>query len=142
MMVLDSKPFKGSSLTGLITVTLPENMVDQESVHEVYLAVRQVSPENIRGHTTVGREMVLAVPSDSMVDLTSKITAVLSARPETFDIGSKEGQSAFVEKTEYEYDRQTGDLPPELLAKRAEARRIREEASAAIEAELAKDEYC
>jgi hypothetical protein len=140
MMVLDSKPFKGSSLTGLITVTLPENMVDQESVHEVYLAVRQVSPKNIKGHTTVGREMVLAVPSDSMVDLTSKITAVLSARPETFDIGSKEGQSAFVEKTEYEYDRQTGDLPPELLAKRAEARRIREEASAAIEAELAKDE--
>jgi hypothetical protein len=31
---------------------------------------------------------------------------------------------------------------PELLAKRTEARRIREEASAAIEAELAKDEYC
>ena len=140
MMVLDSKPFKGSSLTGLITVTLPENMVDQESVQEVYLAVRQVSPENIRGHTTVGREMVLAVPSDSMADLTSKVAAVLSARPEPFAIDSKEGQSAFVKNTEYDYDNQTGNQSPELLAKRAEARRIREEASAAIEAELAKDE--
>ena len=127
---------------GLITITLPENMVDQKSVDAVYQDLRQVSPENIRGHTTVGREMVLAVPSDSMVDLTSKVAAVLSARPEPFSLGSKEGQSAFVEKTEYEYDSQTGDLPPELLAKRTEARRIREEASAAIEAELAKDEYC
>lgn len=140
MMALDSKPFKGSALTGLITVTLPENMVDPESVQEVYLAVRQVSPENIKGHTTVGREMVLAVPSDSMVDLTSKVAAVLSARPEPFAIDSKEGQSAFVLKKDYDYDNQTGNQSSELLAKRAEARRIREEASAAIEAELAKDE--
>jgi hypothetical protein len=140
MMALDSKPFKGSALTGLITVTLPENMVDPESVQEVYLAVRRVSPENIKGHTTVGREMVLAVPSDSMVDLTSKVAAVLSARPEPFAIDSKEGQSAFVLKKDYDYDNQTGNQSSELLAKRAEARRIREEASAAIEAELAKDE--
>ena len=86
--------------------------------------------------------MVLAVPSDSVVDLTSKKTAVLPARPVIFDIGSKEGQSAFVKKTECEYDSQSWNQSPELLAKRAEARRIREEASAAIEAELAKDEYC
>ena len=58
--------------------------------------------------------------------------AALSARPETFGVGSKE---------EYD-DGQDGKGSPELLAKRAEARRIREEASVAIEAELAKDEYC
>ena len=66
------------------------------------------------------------------VTMTLKITAVLSARPETFGVGSKE---------EYDYG-QDGKGSPELLAKRAEARRIREEASVAIEAELAKDEYC
>jgi hypothetical protein len=86
--------------------------------------------------------MVLAVPSDKMVDLASKINGVLSSRPESFNLKTVEGHMAFPSKEEYEYDSQTGDLPPELLAKRAEARRIREEASAAIEAELAKDEYC
>jgi hypothetical protein len=140
MMVLDSKPFEGSFPTGLITITLPENMVDQKSVHEVYRELRQVSPENISGHTTVGREMVLAVPSDKMDDLALKIKGVLSARSETFDIDSKEGHMAFPSKEEYDYDRQSRNQPPELLAKRTEARRIRQEASAAIEAELAKDE--
>ena len=86
--------------------------------------------------------MVLAVPSDSMVDLASKINGVLASRPENFTLKTVEGQSAFVKKTEYDYDNQTGNQSSELLAKRAEARRIREEASAAIEAELAKDEYC
>ena len=86
--------------------------------------------------------MVLAVPSDKMDDLASKIESVLGSRPESFIVKTGDGQMAFPSKEEYEYDGQTGDLPPELLAKRAEARRIREEASAAIEAELAKDEYC
>ena len=140
MMVLDSKPFKGSSLAGLITVTLPENMQDQESVHSVYQAIRQVSLENIKGHTTVGQEMVLVVPSDRMTDLVSKIEGVLGSRPEGFIINAAEGQSAFVANTEYDYDSENGNLAPELLAKRTEARRIREEASAAIEEELAKDE--
>ena len=85
--------------------------------------------------------MVLAVPSDKMVDLASKINGVLSSRPESFTLKTVEGQSAFVKKEEYDYG-QAGEGAPELLAKRAEARRIREEASAAIEAELAKDEYC
>ena len=140
MMVLDSKPFEGSSLTGLITITLPENMQDQESVHSVYQAIRQVSPENIKGHTTVGKEMVLAVPSDRMADLVSKIQGALGRRPEGFIINAAEGQSAFVSNKEYDYDSENGNLTPELLAKRTEARRIREEASAAIEAELAADE--
>lgn len=140
MMVLDSKPFEGSFPTGLITVTLPENMQDQESVHSIYQAVRKVSPENISGHTTVGKEMVLAVPADKMADLTSKIVGVLNARPETFGVDSAEGHMAFPSKEEYDYGQQTGKLPPELSAKRAEANRIREEASAAIESELATDE--
>jgi len=137
MMVLDSKPFEGSSLTGLITITLPENMQDQESVHSVYQTIRQVSPENIKGHTTVGKEMVLAVSSDRMADLVSKIQGALGRRPEGFIINAAEGQSAFVSNKEYDYDSENGNLTPELLAKRTEARRIREEASAAIEAELA-----
>ena len=140
MLVLDSKPFEGSFPTGLITITLPENMADEKSVHAIYQELRKVSPENISGHTTVGQEMVLAVPSDSMVDLASKITGVLAARSEPFAIDSKEGHMAFPAKEEYDYDNQTGNQSPELSAKRAEARRIREEASAAIEAELAKDE--
>lgn len=140
MMVLDSKPFEGSFPTGLITVTLPENMQDQESVHSIYQAVRKVSPENISGHTTVGKEMVLAVPADKMADLTSKIVGVLDARPETFNVDSAEGHMAFPSKEEYDYGQQTGKLSPELSAKRAEANRIREEASAAIESELATDE--
>lgn len=140
MMVLDSKPFEGSFPTGLITLTLPENMQDQESVHSIYQAVRKVSPENISGHTTVGKEMVLAVPADKMADLTSKIVGVLNARPETFGVDSAEGHMAFPSKEEYDYGQQTGKLPPELSAKRAEANRIREEASAAIESELATDE--
>ena len=139
MMVLDSKPFEGSSPTGLITITLPENMVDQESVHAIYRDLRQVSPENISGHTTVGQEMVLAVPSDSMDDLASKIESVLGGRPENFILKTGDGQMAFPSKEEYDYG-QEGTGSPELLAKRAEARRIREEASAAIEDELAKDE--
>jgi len=140
MMVLDSKPFEKSEPTGLITITLPENMQDQESVHAVYRAVREVSPENISGHTTVGQEMVLAVPSDKMADLTSKIVGVLGARPENFNVGSGEGHMAFPSKEEYDYGSQTGDLSPELSAKRTEANRIRQEASAAIERELASDE--
>ena len=139
MLVLDSKPFEGSSPTGLITITLPENMVDQKSVDAVYQDLRQVSPENISGHTTVGQEMVLAVPSASMDDLASKIESVLGNRPETFVLKTGNGQMAFPSKEEYDYG-QEGTGSPELLAKRAEARRIREEASAAIEAELAKDE--
>jgi hypothetical protein len=139
MMVLDSKPFEGSSPTGLITITLPENMVDQKSVDAIYQDLRQVSPENISGHTTVGQEMVLAVPSASMDDLASKIESVLGNRPETFILKTGNGQMAFPSKEEYDYG-QEGTGSPELLAKRAEARRIREEASAAIEAELAKDE--
>jgi len=139
MMVLDLKPFEGSFPTGLITVTLPENKVDQESVHAIYRELRQVSPENISGHTTVGREMVLAVPSDKMVDLASKINGVLSSRPESFNLKTVEGHMAFPSKEEYDYG-QAGEGTPELLAKRTEARRIRQEASAAIEAELAKDE--
>jgi hypothetical protein len=102
MMVLDSKPFEKSSPTGLITITLPDNMQDQESVHAIYRAVREVSPENISGHTTVGQEMVLAVPSDKMADLTSKIVGVLSARPENFNVGSGEGHMAFPTKEEYD----------------------------------------
>lgn len=140
MMVLDSKPFEGSSPTGLITITLPENMQGQEDVHSVYRAVRKVSPENISGHTTVGQEMVLAVPSDRMADLTSKIAGVLNARPENFSIGSAEGHMAFPTKEEYDYGSETGAVSAELSAKRAEASRIRQEASAAIEAELATDE--
>jgi len=139
MMVLDLKPFEGSFPTGLITITLPENMVDQKSVDAVYQDLRQVSPENISGHTTVGQEMVLAVPSASMDDLASKIESVLGDRPETFVLKTGNGQMAFPSKEEYDYG-QEGTGSPELLAKRAEARRIREEASAAIEAELAKDE--
>jgi len=139
MMVLDSKPFEGSSPTGLITITLPENMVNQKSVDEVYQDLRRVSPENISGHTTVGQEMVLAVPSASMDDLASKIESVLGDRPETFVLKTGNGQIAFPSKEEYDYG-QEGTGSPELLAKRAEARRIREEASAAIETELAKDE--
>lgn len=139
MMVLDSKPFEGSSPTGLITITLPENMVNQKSVDAVYQDLRRVSPENISGHTTVGQEMVLAVPSASMDDLASKIESVLGDRPETFVLKTGNGQMAFPSKEEYDYG-QEGTGSPELLAKRAEARRIREEASAAIEAELAKDE--
>ena len=140
MMVLDSKPFEKSSPTGLITVTLPENMQDQESVHSIYQAVRKVSPENISGHTTVGQEMVLAVPADKMADLTSKIVGVLNARPENFGVDSAEGHMAFPSKEDYDYGKQTGDGSPELSAKRAEASRIRQEASAAIERELATDE--
>lgn len=139
MMVLDLKEFEGSSPTGLITVVLPENMVDQESVHEIYRALRQVSSENISGHTTVGNEMVLAVPSDRMDDLASKIEGVLNSRPENFTLKTDEGHMAFPTKEEYDYG-QEGEGAPELLAKRAEARRIREEASAAIEDELTKDE--
>jgi hypothetical protein len=140
MMVLDSKPFEGSSSTGLITITLPENMQGQENVHSIYQAVRKVSPENISGHTTVGQEMVLAVPSDKMADLTLKIAGVLNARPENFSIGSAEGHMAFPTKEEYDYGSQTGAVSAELSAKRTEASRIRQEASAAIEAELAIDE--
>ena len=140
MMVLDSKPFEGSSPTGLITITLPENMQGQEDVHSVYRAVRKVSPENISGHTTVGQEMVLAVPSDRMADLTSKIAGVLNARPENFSIGFAEGHMAFPTKEEYDYGSETGAVSAELFAKRTEASRIRQEASAAIEAELATDE--
>ena len=140
MMVLDSKPFDGSFPTGLITLTLPENMQDQESVHSVYQAVREVSPESISGHTTVGQEMVLAVPADKMADLTSKIVGVLDARPETFGVNSAEGHMAFPSKEDYDYGKQTGDGSPEFSAKRAEASRIRQEASAAIERELATDE--
>ena len=54
--------------------------------------------------------------------------AALSARPEPFAIGSKEGQSALPSEEEYDYDSQSGNQSPELLAKRTEARRIREEA--------------
>ena len=139
MMVLDLKPFEGSFPTGLITITLPENMVDQKSVDAVYQDLRQVSPENISGHTTVGQEMVLAVPSASMDALASKINGVLSSRPESFNLKTVEGHMAFPSKEEYDYG-QAGEGTPELLAKRTEARRIREEASAAIEGELAKDE--
>jgi hypothetical protein len=137
MMVLDSKPFEGSSPTGLITITLPENMKGQEAVHSVYQAARQVSPEDITGHTTVGREMVLAVPSDKMADLTSKIVGVLNARPENFNIDSANGHMAFVPKEEYDYGSETRKSTPEFSAKRAEANRIREEASAALEREIA-----
>ena len=139
MMVLDLKAFEGSSPTGLITVVLPENMVDQESVHAIYRALRAVSPENISGHTTVGTEMVLAVPSDMMDDLASKIEGVLNGRPENFTLKTAEGHMAFPTKEEYDYG-QAGKGSPKLFAKRAEANRIREEASAAIEEELAKDE--
>jgi len=86
--------------------------------------------------------MVLAVPSDSVDDLASKIKSALGSRPETFDIDTKEGQMAFPSKEEYDYDNQTGIQSPELLAKRAEARHIREEASAAIEKGPTRDEYC
>lgn len=137
MMVLDSKPFEGSSPTGLITITLPENMKGQEAVHSVYQAARQVSPEDITGHTTVGQEMVLAVPSDKMADLTSKIVGVLNARPENFNIDSANGHMAFVPKEEYDYGSETRKSTPEFSAKRAEANRIREEASAALEREIA-----
>lgn len=137
MMVLDSKPFEGSSPTGLITITLPENMKGQEAVHSVYQAARQVSPEDISGHTTVGQEMVLAVPSDKMADFTSKIVGVLNARPENFNIDSANGHMAFVPKEEYDYGSETRKSTPEFSAKRAEANRIREEASAALEREIA-----
>ena len=137
MMVLDSKPFEGSFPTGLITITLPENMKGQEAVHSVYQAARQVSPEDITGHTTVGQEMVLAVPSDKMADLTSKIVGVLNARPENFNIDSANGHMAFVPKEEYDYGSETRKSTPEFSAKRAEANRIREEASAALEREIA-----
>jgi len=137
MMVLDSKPFEGSSPTGLITITLPENMKDQDAVHSVYQAARQVSPKDITGHTTVGREMVLAVPSDKMADLTSKIVGVLDARPENFNIDSANGHMAFVSKEEYGYGSEARKPTPEFSAKRAEANRIREEASAALEREIA-----
>ena len=76
-----------------------------------------------------------------MDDLASKIESVLGSRPESFIVKTGDGQMAFPSKEEYDYG-QAGEGAPELLAKRAEARRIREEASAAIEAELAKDEYC
>ena len=85
--------------------------------------------------------MVLAVPSDKLDDLASKIEGVLGSRPESFIVKTGDGQMAFPSKEEYDYG-QEGTGSPELLAKRTEARRIREEASAAIEAELAKDEYC
>ena len=85
--------------------------------------------------------MVLAVPSYKLIDLTSKKKDVLASRLGGFIINPAEGQSAFVAKEEYDYG-QDGKGSPEFLAKRAEARRIRDEASAAIEAELAKDEYC
>ena len=64
--------------------------------------------------------------------LASKITGAFDSRPETFDVGSKK---------EYDYG-QEGTGSTELLAKRAEARRIREEASVAIEKGPTRDEYC
>ena len=85
--------------------------------------------------------MVLAVPSYKLIDLTSKIKDVLASRPDGFIINPAEGQSAFVAKEDYDYG-QDGKGSPEFLAKWTEARRIREEASAAIEKGPTRDEYC
>jgi hypothetical protein len=62
---------------------------------------------------------------------------VLNARPENFNIDSANGHMAFVPKEEYDYGSETRKSTPEFSAKRAEANRIREEASAALEREIA-----
>ena len=77
-----------------------------------------------------------------MDDLASKVEGALGSRPESFIVKTGDGQMAFPSKEEYDYDRQTGNQSPELLAKRTEARRIREEASAAIEKGPTRDEHC
>ena len=136
MMVLGLKPFTGSEPTSLITVGLPEDMTGQAQVHSVYQALRKLSPENISGHTTVGREMVLAVASNTLDELMPKIQGALNARPESFTLKSDEGHMAFPSKEDYDYGNAGREGAPNLFAKRQEASDLRQEASAAIEREL------
>ena len=136
MMVLGLKPFTGSEPTSLITVGLPEDMTGQAQVHSVYQALRKLSPENISGHTTVGREMVLAVASNTLDELMPKIQGALNARPESFTLKSDEGHMAFPSKEDYDYGNAGREGAPNLFAKRQEASDLRQEASDAIEREL------
>ena len=76
-----------------------------------------------------------------MDDLASKVEGALGSRPESFIVKTGDGQMAFPSKEEYDYG-QEGTGSPELLAKRTEARRIREEASVAIEKGPTRDEHC
>jgi hypothetical protein len=135
MMVLSGEPFAGSFETGLITVTLPEGKTDQESVHQVYRQLRALNPDAVQGHTTVEREMVLAVPKNVLASLTQQVENALSAE---YSVRKTVGHMAFPEKKDYDYasQKRTG-RSAELLARRPEILRLREETDAAIQDELA-----
>ena len=135
MMVLSGEPFAGSFETGLITVTLPEGKTDQESVHQVYRQLRALNPDAVQGHTTVEREMVLAVPNNVLASLTQQVENALSAE---YSVRKAVGHMAFPEKKDYDYasQKRTG-RSAELLARRPEILRLREETDAAIQDELA-----
>jgi len=136
MMVLASKPFEGSFETGLITVQLPEGQTDQTAVHEVYKRLRALDPDSIQGHTTVGREMVLAVPADALTRLKQ---AAISELGSDFTVYDAVGQMAFPSKEDYDYGDRRGQAASELSDGGQGARDLRAEASRLLDEALGQE---
>jgi hypothetical protein len=130
MMVLASKPFEGSFETGLITVLLPEGQTDQDAVHQTYMRLRALDPESVQGHTTVGREMVLAVPADAAERLAREASRELASG---FAVYHETGHMAFPSKEEYDYGDVRGQAASELPDGGQGARDLRAEASRLLE---------
>lgn len=130
MMVLASKPFEGSFETGLVTVLLPEGQTDQDAVHQTYMRLRALDPESVQGHTTVGREMVLAVPADAAERLAREASRELASG---FVVYHETGHMAFPSKEEYDYGDVRGQAASELPDGGQGARDLRAEASRLLE---------
>lgn len=137
MMVLSATPFDGSEPTGVITVVMPEGATGMQAVHRLYEALRAVAPDAIQGHTTVGREMMLAVPTARLDALHTAVVQVLQTTEGDFQTRYDVGHLAFPEKKDYDYgsDR-IEEGAPELLAGREDARRLRAEANRLLAREL------
>jgi hypothetical protein len=105
---------------------------DIKAVHAVFLKLRQIDNGIVRGHTTVKGEMLITVDSGGKgEELAQKINHALDDK---FHVKHEVGYRAFPEKKDYDYASEQGIS--ELAGRRADARRLRSEASQAIRDEL------
>jgi hypothetical protein len=141
MMVTGPEAFPGASEVGVVTVSLPPDATfeDVAAVYDKLWALEANGEKLIGGHTTVNGQM--AILNFSGVDSTVLAEMVNQQLGGAYTVHVDQGFAWFPEKTEYDYasDRspQDGGEAPSESPLRATARKLRTEASRALESELA-----
>ena len=126
---LSMQKFDGAAKSGIIEIDV--SGLNKDQVHEIYMKVRGMDPENVSGHSTIDGVMQIGVPIEGLGDRGMKITQILGKR----SVYYAEGYSAEVK--EYGYAADQRPTSQESVTEWADVNHWKGEASNLFRDELA-----